>query len=129
MPKSNFRIFIIPIFTPNALKLPKITQNQHEWHFQTSLTLQFSKIFNFLILGHFFYSTPANNPIDFFDYIPFCRQSFFYFLISQIFFARSIKLLSYLLLLLGAMWYHLNMVGPIENSICRQICILIQVHP
>ena len=36
--------------------------------------------------------------------------------LAKLFFARSIKLLSCpLLLLLGAMWYHLNMVGPIEK--------------
>ena len=60
------------MFTPYALKLPKIAQNLHEWYFQNPLTLQFPEIFDFLILAHLLYSTPANNPIDFFEYIPFC---------------------------------------------------------
>ena len=59
------------MFTLNALKLPKIAQNRHEWYFQNSLTLSFPKSTEFLILCHLFYSTPAHLSTKFFEYIPF----------------------------------------------------------
>ena len=66
-----FRFFIIASFTPNALKLPKIAQNQHDWYFQNPLTLPFPKSVNFLLFGYSLYSTPVHHAIDFFDHIPF----------------------------------------------------------
>ena len=74
VPQNNFTI--MAMFTPKALKLPKIAQNRHEWYFQNPLTFSFPKSFNFLILAIYsiIYSTPANNLIDFFEYIPFCKQ-------------------------------------------------------
>ena len=65
------------MFTPNALKFPKIAQNRHEWHFQNFLTLPFPKSDEFLIFGHLLYSTPAHNSIDFFEYIPFRKSNGF----------------------------------------------------
>ena len=35
---------------------------------------------------------------------------------------RSINYLVVVVLLLGAIWYLFNMVGPIEKFLCRQIC-------
>ena len=78
-----FRFFIIASFTPNALKLPKIAQNQHEWYFQNPLTLPFPKSVNFLIFGHSLYSTPAHHAIDFFDHIPFWNDFRIYIYFSK----------------------------------------------
>ena len=38
---------IMEKFTLNALKLPKIAQNEHVWYFQNSLTLPFLYSFDF----------------------------------------------------------------------------------
>ena len=58
------------IFSPNALKSPKIAQNQCEWYFQNPKILPFQKLADFLKNMHFFYKGPVHKGVE-----RFCTQT------------------------------------------------------
>ena len=64
------------IFFPNALKSPKIAQNQREWYFQNPKILPFQKLTDFLKNMHFFYKGPVHMGAKRFCTVPFYKVIF-----------------------------------------------------